>query len=325
MFCGFSMDHIFQTGHNQKHLLYSMGEHIVLRRIQSKFLPRPTYLAHDFNDKLCGALLDSTIYYAYLTVNDTLSVRSTASEQPLYVFQTDECHHYKQPELTAFHAHIVLLYCVENPLNMSWDVCYAIFPGSREVNSSGFSGNETADALTGDIVFKDIITGLTGKPRLSVLNTDTHLIVDIQEGNENHMWELTSDLSLISHDEIQGTLKQQSIWQLDKIRELTEDMGKLQQASNLMMNKISSLLEENEALRKECASLKDEQNKYLSKLKEQGEKLKSMSASLNETNKALTIREAQIESAKQQYNELMDVAQKYRDEAIKWRMKLVAR
>lgn len=41
---------------------------------------------------------------------------------------------------------------------------------------------------------------------------------------------------------------------------------------------------------------------------------------LDDTKKALAIREAQIESAKRQYNELMEVATRYRDEAAKWRL-----
>ena len=101
-------------------------------------------------------------------------------------------------------------------------------------------------------------------------------------------------MSVFSHDEIKTSMEQQNHLYLDKINKLQENVNQLQQANLLLMNKISELSEDNKKLMND----------------------------LENTKKALTIREAQIESAKRQYNELMDVASKYRDEAIKWRMKL---
>ena len=304
------MDFIFQTGHNQKHLLYTMGEHIIMRRIQADFLSRPVYLAHDYADHLYGTFLDHNIYYSYITINEELTIKSISSEQPVFQLGADDLHRYVQAQIVSFNGHIILLYTVHNPSDNKWDVRYAVInsPASENISSEIY----------------DLLCDLSCKPVFSVLNTGSHLIINIHSDDNNSLWRLSSDSEFISHDDISDTFKQQTMFRLDKISPIHEDAGKLQQASNLMMNKISSLLDENDNLKKELSDLNEEKCLYSPKLSEQEGKLKSLTDSLIETKKALSIREAQIESAKKQYNELMDVAQRYRDEAIKWRMKFSA-
>lgn len=56
-------------------------------------------------------------------------------------------------------------------------------------------------------------------------------------------------------------------------------------------------------------------------IEEQTSVIQQRDEQLEEKENALRNRDAMIESAKRQYNELMDVANQYRDEAIKWRSK----
>ena len=304
------MDLIIQSGTEHKHMLYSIGEHVVIRRLQSEFISRPTYLAHDFAKDLYGVNTGNTILYSYITINDTLTLKDIYEKTPILQFEADECHRYQQAYMTIFNGYIVLIFCVYDQGSSRWDIKYLTY-SQKTAPSESIKTHEAAS--------------YDNRPHFSILNTGTHLMIDINAEGEDSLWEITSDLELVSHNEINGTLKQQSIWQLDKIESLQDEVDKLKQASSLMMNKISSLLSENEQLKKDNTALKHENSVYDPALKEHEQKLSELSSSLNETKKALTIREAQIESAKKQYNELMDVAQKYRDEAVKWRMALASK
>lgn len=304
------MDHIFQTGLNQKHVLYTIDNHIIIRRIQSDTMSRPSYLTHDFMSSLSSTIYNDIIYYAYITTEGVLSLRHIYSSVQLFGLTGDDSCRYEQAFITTFNSHLLLFYCINNLSASTWDIKYILSPES---------------APSPESASENVLTGLIYPPTLSVLNTETHLILSIRGTEEKHILELSPELSLISHDEINDNMERQSHRQLERISELQSDVDNLQKASNLMMSKISSLLEENEKLRKEYSGLKEDDNSYAQELAEKEEKIRSLSASLNETKKALTIREAQIESAKKQYNELMDVAERYRDEAIKWRMKLAAK
>ena len=336
------MDLIIQTGSDRKHMLYSMGEHIIMRQLQPEFVSRPAVIARDFAGELSGAYIENTILYSYIALNDSLTLRDISGSVPIIQLNADRHHKYEQAGMTIFKGQIVLIFCSYDPTDNSWAVKYITHSPVRNTsgnytssatNENSFSNNVSASANRDSLsntspshIHTDtIIENLSYRPHFSILNTNAHLILDINGDGKDHLWEITSDLKLVSHNDINEALKQQSVWQLDKIGSLQEDIDMLQQASSLMMNKISSLLNENEQLRNENTRLQDESSKLSPVIKEKEDKLKALSESLNETQKALTIREAQIESAIKQYNELMDVAEKYRDEAIKWRTALMSK
>lgn len=300
------MDLIIQTGSDRKHMLYSMGTHIIMRQLQPEFVSRPVVLARDFSCNLSGVYTEGNILYSYITLNDSLILRDITGNLPIIQLNADRHHKYELANMTIFKGQIVIIFCAYDPTDNKWAVKYITHsPAHRHTDT--------------------IIENISYRPHFSVLNTNAHLILDINSDGKDFLWEITSDFKLVSHNDINETLKQQSVWQIDKIGSLQEDIDMLQQASSLMMNKISSLLNENEQLRNENTRLQDESSKLSPVIKEKEDKLKALSESLNETQKALTIREAQIESAIKQYNELMDVAEKYRDEAIKWRTALMSK
>ena len=288
------MDHIFHTGNNRKQVIYSMGEHIIMRNIRAEYVSRPAYLSGDHSGDLSAAMVKERIYYSYITSNGALALKNSQDGHSVFQLNADDNHRFIQSQTISFNDRIVLLYIVHDPPNSKWDVKYVV---CDVLHSDRIPYSEH------NISPYDLLCGLIYEPHFSVLDTGTHLIIDIHGGEDDSLWELSGDFMLISHDDISKTLKQQSVWQLEKIGSLQEDVSKLQQASNIMMNKISSLLDENKALRKELSSLNEEKNIYSPRLKAQDDKLKELSDSLTETKKALTIREAQIESAKKQYNE----------------------
>lgn len=336
------MDLIIQTGSDRKHMLYSMGSHIIMRQLQPEFVSRPAVLARDFACGLSGVYTEGTILYSYITLNDSLILRDIAGNVPIIQLNANLHHKYELADMTIFNGQIVLIFCVYDPTDNKWAVKYITHSPYRNTfgnhtapaaNENSFSYNVSASAnrdslsnnLPAHVQTDTIIENTSYRPHFSVLNTNAHLILDINGDGKDYLWEITSDFKLVSHNEINEALKQQSVWQLDKISQLKEDIDMLQQASSLMMNKINSLLNENEQLRNENKRLQDEGSRLSPVIKEKEDKIRSLSDSLNETQKALTIREAQIESAIKQYNELMDVAERYRDEAIKWRTALMSK
>ncbi|MBR1598724.1 MAG: hypothetical protein IJ661_07440 [Lachnospiraceae bacterium] len=336
------MDLIIQTGSERKHMLYSMGSHIIMRQLQPEFVSRPAILARDFAGELSGVYTKDTILYSYITLNDSLILRDITDNVPIIQLNANRHHKYELASMTVFKEQIILIFCAYDPTDNIWTVKYITHSPVRNTfgnhtssaaNENSFSNNVSAsanrdspsiDALTPTNA-NTILEAIPYRPHFSVLNTNAHLMLDINSDGKDYLWEITSDFKLVSHNDINETLKQQSVWQLDKIGSLQEDVDMLQQASSLMMNKINSLLNENEQLRNENTRLQDEGSRLSPVIKEKEDKLRALSDSLNETQKALTIREAQIESAKKQYNELMDVAEKYRDEAIKWRTALMSK
>lgn len=336
------MDLIIQTGSDRKYMLYSMGSHIIMRQLHPESVSRPAVLARDFACELSGAYADGTILYSYITLNDSLILRDISGNLPIIQLNADKHHKYELANMTIFKGQIVLIFCVCNHTDNKWAMKYIRHSPSRNTygnhtissaNENSFSNNVSASANRESLsnnspahVHADtIIENISYRPHFSVLNTNAHLMLDINSDGKDYLFEITSDFKLVSHNEINDALKQQSVWQLDKISQLKEDIDMLQQASSLMMNKINSLLNENEQLRNKNTRLQYESARLSPVIKEKEDKIRSLSDSLNETQKALTIREAQIESAIKQYNELMDVAERYRDEAVKWRTALMSR
>ena len=219
------MDYIIQTDENAKHMIYTMGRHIIMRRLQAESVSQPRLLAGDYSSSLCAVFFDHSIYYAYITVNNSFCVRCTSSHAPLLLL--DSGSHLLQGKI-------------------------AEPAGIDDLQPESLNEMENKDTL------------------------QSNLITELEKKN-------TSQSELINE------LEKKNTTQAELITNLQEDKDNLQQACNLMMNKISALLEENES------------NK-----------------------KALSIRDSQIESAKSQYNDLMIVAEKYRDEAAKWRNMVIS-
>lgn len=315
------MDYIFQTTPGQKHMLYSMGDQVVLRRVSSDFISRPVNLTRDYSASLTGVVHNNIIYYAYITKDGTIDVRHVGSNSHIFRVIGDKAHLLYNPVLTSLNKHLILFFCQENSGEHTWSTGYIILDDEMTTPDTSTTYNvdcPSSEDITSDIDdagsnmpsnvvhYNHILTAVAYRPVLSVINIDSHLLINVRvkEYSKNHIFDLSPDLSLTSYDEINAASKEQSRFQMKRIDELQSNIETLQQAGSNMMNKISSLLQENDALRKKCSSLHEENSN---------------------TKKALTIREAQIESAKKQYNELMNVAERYRDEAAKWRMKLTAR
>ena len=284
------MGYFFETSPMEKHIIYSMDKHILLRRIQSDFISRSIYLAHDFKSTLTAVKFDGNIYFAYITTEDTIDLRHVSTSDYILRIKPDEKHRIDDAKLTFFNNNLIVVFSSKETESGMWALDCVV------LNDSMY-GNTLTINDTSNEAFRTITKGLTNRPKFSLLNTDKHLLINVKNGEKYQLLELKRDLSVFSHDEMKNSIEQQNHLYLDKINKLQEDVNQLQQANLLLMNKISEFSEDN----------------------------KKLMADLENTKKALTIREAQIESAKKQYNELMDVASKYRDEAIKWRMKLTNR
>ena len=84
------MDYIIQTDDNVKHMIYTMGRHIIMRRLQAESVSLPRLLAGDYSSSLCAVFFDHSIYYAYITVNNSFCVRCTSSSAPLLLLESED-------------------------------------------------------------------------------------------------------------------------------------------------------------------------------------------------------------------------------------------
>jgi len=305
-----------------------MGDQVILRRVLSDFISRPISLTRDYSSSLSGVVHNNVIYYAYITKEGTIDVRHVGSNSYIFRFDRDESHLLYNPILTSMSDRLVLFYCCENSGNKTWDAGYIILSDAMSDRHITVANSDLSDNISSDDMhYNRMLASVSHKTAISVINIDSHILINAYyfnnsfDGNmnqdtgnanriksdsrkNNHIFELSPDMSLISYNEINALAEERNHFHMERISELQSNIETLQQAGSNMMNKISSLLQENDALKKECRSLQDENSN---------------------TKKALTIRESQIESAKRQYNELMNVAERYRDEAAKWRMKLTSK
>ena len=247
------MDYIIQTDENAKHMIYTMGRHIIMRRLQAESVSLPRLLAGDYSSSLCAVFFNHSIYYAYITVNNSFCVRCTSSSAPLLLLESED---EKMP----------------GPADILKSKEYT----QQEFNNVPKNNSRAHAELIDEPENRN--------------HSQSELIKELENKNQSQS-ELIEELENKnqSQSELIEELENKNTTQTELITKLQEDKDNLQQACNLMMNKISTLLEENES------------NK-----------------------KALSIRDSQIESAKSQYNDLMIVAEKYRNEAAKWRNMVIS-
>ncbi len=261
---------IFDLSKDNKLIFYSTGVHIALRRIQTDFISRPTYIAHNHASTLNAAINEHTVYFSYLTTAGRLAV------------------------------------------------------GRLIIH--GFD-NIAAQTLTGD-------------------NAETQNTTEYNYSARRHqgaaprnydlkMMELSADLSEIVSDSTSTSIKEDNRVLQEKLSTYVERLKTTEHKADESKKLMVIQEQKNEELEKQCVlhlqriseleEFEQQARKYPQKISELEHQLEDIKNKADKLQKALVIREAQIESAKNQYNELMHVAESYRDEAIKWRSRLSAR
>lgn len=132
-------------------------------------------------------------------------------------------------------------------------------------------------------------------PKLMVFPTDDYVFINIYNDFYNKILQMDSKYHC-------NTLGSRQDFTEERSEDLKQKIEQLEQQ-----------LEEQDSIIKERDAI----------IEEQQSAIKEQDALLQEKENALRNQSAMIESAKKQYNELMDVASQYREEAIKWRSKFM--
>ena len=253
------MEHIYTTEQNQKLLLYYVNNQIHLRTMNRENISRPNVLCSDYARDLTSTICNGTIYYAYVSTEHSLLVKSITENGSLFRLAHTDSLEYFQPQILVFNKQLLLFYVMQNPVDHSYSV-KCVFPFQQEVH----------------VTIPDSFPIL---PKVAVFPADDYVFINIY------------------NDFFHKILKMDAQYQC-----------------SVLGNREDFEEERNEMHAQEMDAL----NGTMDKLKED---LHIKETQLIERDKLLRSQNAMIESAKKQYNELMDVASQYREEAIKWRSK----
>ncbi|MDO5155175.1 MAG: hypothetical protein Q4D51_04340 [Eubacteriales bacterium] len=278
------MGTLFETNQGTSLLFYASENHIILRKKKGETFSRPITLASDYFSDLTQTLYNGNVYYSYINDKQEIIVKNITENQSLFTSEDETISTYYYPVLTTFQKQLFLFYIMKNPFDNS----YSIKCNAIFTNNIHFIIPDTYKTL----------------PKISLTPLSEVLLISIYDDFSHKFILMDSSFSATPI----GSSRDFSISQCQQHKQELEAM--LQQCQK----EISANTQENnqqiERLNQEILSLQS--------------KLSIRDQLLQERKKEYDHMSSMLESAKTQYNELMQIANQYRQEAIKWHNKLHA-
>jgi len=270
-----------------KLVIYAQENRIFLRMLMKEGMGRAVVLATDFESDLTDVLYQGTVYYAYKNVEGEIRIKNIAEHGIVYRMGAEGGPVCEVPQLAVIGEHLVLMYAVQNPLDGRYGLRCQL-PLVKEEKQAWAEEQKSCFARH----FAEIPSE---KPRLQVvsypggslliLNREKMIWWDEDGGVTPFVW---------NRSEAQCTEKVSEVW--------TEE-----QVETIFAQRIQQARQQWDEEREE----------------ERGETERKRMQEIQQYQRELYQRDLLIESIKQQYEELMEVAERYREEAIKWRSKFL--
>lgn len=334
------MDDILINGQVGTHWLHAVGNHIFLRTARGAVISRPVCLAHDYQDCLTSVWSDHHLYFAYLTDHGHIVLRIVGEALPL--LKVDCIGRIVRMCLWQCFG-VLLLFLVEEGENV-WNIRYLISPECGEAHPVVLEGAE-AFSMAPELHF------LQTMERLNILAADAKAVqywsmghdlqivlyqADIQQDMEKILETLREkngrteqELRLLrteydtverklerlkeDRDKKECAIESMKLYQEEKEQDfeyMKMQYAALREENQRQQEENQKQQEENQRLQEENWRKQEENRRLQKENQRQQEKNR-------QTEKQLAYCRAQLESAKQQYNVLMDVANRYKQEAMR--------
>lgn len=280
------MSYLYETAGGQGFFIYKNQNEIILRKKEGHQFYLPVVMVRDYKSGLNDTVYNSAIYYTYINENGAIVVRSVLE----YVFpferQAGENVTYDFPRLAAFYGRLILFYMEKYILEGETHYrLHGILPyeSQREIFNVDLRNEET---------------------QYKVVCLNERLLVSVENEKGYVLYEIAKDLQIVAHGKIEGLDKHD-----DKLSDRNYEQEACDEENGIRKNSMEAAGDENTD--KESTSRESDKEQELALLK----------SSILEQQKEIDFYKSQIESAKRQYQELMQVAEQYRQEANHWSRK----
>ena len=285
------MGNVYAADAEKNLIIYSTGNYICLRTSVGENLTRPIILCNDYASDLSDLVYHNTIYYVYQNTNQDIILRSVMEQSDLYKISsrnTPDCFH---PQIAVIQKILILFYFVKNPIDNSYCLksLLPFQPEQRFLIPGTLFSSEKTPSVSGEAVFPSL-------PTLHILPVGGSLLAHLSCDGKEFIFTVNESLQC---DKLNKNQEMLSLAQaeLDKNREaLSLTQTELDRNREVLSHTQAELGRNKELL--------SETQKQISRLQSD-----------------LSARDQLIQSIRRQYEELMDTAMKYREEAIKWHNK----
>lgn len=285
------MSYLYETAGGQGFFIYKNQNEIILRKKEGHQFYLPVVMVRDYKSGLNDTVYNSAIYYTYINESGAIVVRSVLE----YVFpferQAGENVSYDSPRLAAFYGRLILFYMEKNTAEGETHYrLHGILPyeGEREIFNVDLRNEET---------------------QYKAVCLNERLLVSVENEKGYILYEVAKDLQVVAYGRIGNVdVDGEGDKGNDKIYKMKVDDEKIGARENDKGKKLKNNMANTD---KESTSMESDKEQELAMLK----------SSILEQQKEINFYKSQIESAKRQYQELMQVAEQYRQEANHWSRK----
>lgn len=283
------MSYLYEAAGGQGFFIYKNQNEIILRKKEGHQFYLPVIMVRDYKSGLNDTVYNSAIYYTYINEKGALVVRSVLE----YVFpferQAGENVSFDSPSLTAFYGRLILFYMEKNTAEGEVDYrLHGILPyeDEREIFNVDLRKEET---------------------QYKVVCLNERLLVSVENEKGYVLYEVAKDLQVVAHGKING---------MDEHENKIDDINYEDEASDEGIGTRKNVKD-----KKVKSNMEDAGGENTDTGVDKEQELAMLKSSFIEQQKEINFYKSQIESAKRQYQELMQVAEQYREEANHWSRK----
>lgn len=275
------MGNVYAVDAQKNLIIYSTGNYICLRTSIGENLTRPIILCNDYASDLSDIVYNNTIYYVYQNTNQDIILRSVIERDDLYKISSRNTPDCFYPQIAAIQKTLILFYFVKNPVDNSY--CLKTLLPLQAEQKFILPGSLFSSNTESTVLGEGIFATL---PSLRILPVGEMLLIHLSHDTEEFIF--TIDESL----QCSKLMPEHSV----PLEELTEYKEKSRKSDEMLSIAQTEL---------------NKSKELLANTQTQISKLQS----------DIAARDQLIQSIRRQYEELMDTATKYREEAVKWHSK----
>ena len=287
-------------------LLSASDTGLFLHSMQSGQFGRPVLLCSNYKNGLSGCEYNQSLYYTYINRENALLLRRLGESAPLLRSEQKDTVTYHNPQLIVFNNTLFLFYMEETQGSYRLRLQLPFSPIEPELPDL----SQTACSPS------PLFTLHTTGPYLYLFLTTETTTVSYRYTRETGFETLSSEEALLS--------KLRTPWDAEKKQleqSLIQAIHLSEQQQNLLTEKEQKLLNI-EAKLSALTSEAEQKNTLLaettSALQAANDQLTECKQDKQRTAQKLEQTSLLLERAKTQYSELMQVAEQYRQEALKW-------
>lgn len=287
-------------------LLSASDTGLFVHHMQNERFGHPVLLCSNYKNGLSGCVYSKTLHYTYISRDNALLVRRLHESGILFRLDSSDTVIYSNPQLIVFDNTLYLFYTEESPESCrlkAWRI-----------------STDTEVSLTDSLP-----VSFPAPPLFSLQTTGHYLYLFLTVGRNTVSYRYSSTASfelLHSREELLSGLRLP--WENEKAR-LEETLLKTIRLSEQQQNLLTEKEQKLQVFETKLSELtiEQEQTKTLLAKKEQAIQISQKQLSECTESRQQTLRELEhtsllLERAKAQYSELMQVAEQYRQEALKW-------